>query len=186
MDDAAIIDLYWARSEQAIEATAARYGSYCSAIAFRILNDSGDAEECVNDTWLRAWNAMPPQRPGRLSAFLGRITRNLALDRWSARHAAKRGGQEAALALEELSYCIAARHSPEQQVDDAELAGAVNRFLHSLPVRPRNIFLARYWSFLPLKEIAGRYEMRENAVKVSLHRTRQNLRAFLKQEGLLE
>lgn len=185
MLDNEIIELYWQRDEAAVERSQRAYGAYCFAIAESILHDRGDAEECVGDTWLRAWNAIPPQRPKKLSAFLGRITRNLALDRYEARRAAKRGGGETQLVLSELENCISAGDTTHQAVSDAEFEAAVNRFLRALPARERNIFLCRYWYMQPLKDVAGRFAMRETTVKASLHRSRNKLRAFLEKEDII-
>lgn len=181
MEDHQIIELYWARSESAIEETSSKYGSYCGAIAYRILQDREDTEECVSDTWLKAWNAMPPKRPGKLSAFLGTITRNLALKRWESRSAEKRGGGQVSLALEELEGSIAdPADSPEEQ---AILLDALNRFLSGLSPQARIIFLRRYWYLCPVEEIARMGKMSEGAVKMSLHRSRRALRRQLEKEG---
>lgn len=133
MDDTKIIDLFWMRSESAISETANKYGSYCHLIAFRILHNDRDSEECVNDTWLGAWNAMPPKRPTVLSTFLGRITRNLSLDRWKQYNAKKRGSGEITVALEELQECIPAPVGVETTLDDMALADTLSRFILSLP-----------------------------------------------------
>ncbi|MDO4540281.1 MAG: sigma-70 family RNA polymerase sigma factor [Syntrophomonadaceae bacterium] len=184
MGDQEIIELFWQRDEDAVAQSQRAYGAYCFTIAHNILMDREGAEECVNDTWLRAWNSMPPQRPGRLSAFFGRITRNLALDRYAAKRAYKRGGGEMELVLEELDHCIAAADTVGQAIDEAELARCINRFLHTLPARERNIFLCRYWDVSPLKDIATKYGLREANVKASLYRSREKLRAFLEKEGI--
>ena len=145
MTDTQIIDLYWARSEEAILATADTYGGYCAAIAWNILHSREDTEECVNDTWHRAWQSMPPERPNPLRVGLGKITRNLALDRWRASRAGKRGGGQLEALLSELEGCLPAGDSPERQAEDKELAEAINTWLKSLPYAPRIIFLRRYW-----------------------------------------
>ena len=185
MEDLEIINLYWQRSESAIAETAKKYTPYCQAIALNILGSAQDAEECVSDTWLGAWNAMPPQRPSVLSAFFGKLTRNLSLDRWRAGRAAKRGGGETALALEELSECVSAAGGPAQAVEDRELEALVNRFLHTLAARDCDIFLLRYWYAEPLTAIARRRGIRLNTVKTSLYRSRGKLKAYLEQEGIL-
>jgi len=185
MEDRDIVALFWQRSGDAIPAASGKYGGYCTAIAANILPDPRDAEECVNDTWLGAWNAMPEQRPSLLGAFLGRITRNLAFDRFRSRHAQKRGGGELPLVLEELAACVPASPSAAQAAEDAELERAVDGFLHTLPERDRDIFLRRYWYAEPLSEVAGRYGMKLNTVKSSLYRSREKLRAFLEQEGVI-
>ena len=184
MEDQRIIDLYWARSDDAIAQSAQKYGGYCHTIAFSILYDRQDSEECVNDTWLGAWNAVPPHRPLSLSAFLGKITRRLACSRYRAAHAQKRGGGELPLALDELTACVPSAPSAAQAVEDAELEALLNRFLHTLPARDCNIFLRRYWYVEPLSAIAARYGLPQNTVKTSLFRTRQKLKAFLEKEGI--
>ena len=184
MEDREIIALYWARKEQALEETDAKYGSYCRTVAWNILRSREDSEECVNDTWLRAWNAIPPQKPGILSSFLARITRNLSLDRYKAARTDKRGGGRVTVALEELEHCLPGQFSVEQAMEDAELAQLLDRFLRSLPERDRCIFLRRYWYLDPLADIACRYRMAEGTVKSALHRTRKKLRAQLEREGV--
>ncbi len=184
MEDHAIVDLYWSRDPEAIRRTGERYGGYCRAIARNILPDRRDAEECVNDTWLNAWNAMPEDRPRLLAPYLGKITRNLALTRWRAGHAEKRGGGELPLVLEELGEC-ASPGDALQAVEAAELAEAVNRFLRTLPERECGVFLRRYWFAEPMAEVARRYGMREATVRTSLFRSREKLRRHLEKEGLL-
>lgn len=184
MKDEQIIELYWKRDEAAIAASSEQYGGYCFAIANNVLNDRQDADECVNDTWLRAWRAIPPQRPGRLSAFFGRITRNLAFDRFQANHAQKRGGGEFAVVLDELADCIPAAGGVEEHVLLSELSRAVSSFLYELPVRDCNLFLRRYWYGEPIRTLAKRFAMKETSVKASLHRTRGKLRTYLEKEGL--
>ena len=185
MDDDKIVELYWRRDEEAIRVSQAKYGAYCSHIAWGILADRQDAEECVSDTWLRSWNAMPPHRPGSLRLFLGRITRALARDRVRAQNTQKRGGGVYAEALEELAECLPAAQGTEQAVEAKELERAVNAFLHTLPEQACNVFLRRYWYAEPLEDIAGRYGMKVNTVKTSLFRTRQKLRAYLEKEELI-
>lgn len=185
MDDNAIIALYWAREERALEETSSKYGSYCRNIAFNILSNREDTEECVNDTWLRAWNAMPPQRPNILSAFLGKITRNLSLDRFRISRAGKRGGGQLPVALDELGDCIPDSAGVEEQVALKELSRLLDRFLRNLPERECCVFLRRYWFVDSTREIALRYNMAEGSVKSTLHRTRQKLKVFLEKEGVV-
>lgn len=185
MRDSQIIDLYWDRNEQAITETQRSYGSYCHSIAFHILYDHADADECVNDTWLRAWNAIPPQRPGKLALFLGTITRNLSLDRWKGKHAMKRGSGEMTLALDELAECVPDRKSTEDAVEAAELERLLNEFLHTLPERECNVFLRRYWYVEEYRDIAKKYGMNLNTVKTTLFRTRAKLKSFLEKEGIV-
>ena len=184
MDDNRIIDLYWARSEEAIQESDRKYGPYCRTIAWNILQDRGDSEECVNDTWLQAWNAMPPKKPSLLKAFLGKITRNLALDKYRFYGAQKRGGQETDLALEELRGCVPHPTTTEQAIDDLALTQALDRFLAGLKPETRKLFLRRYWYASPIRDIARDYGMSESKVKTTLFRTREKLRVFLEQEGI--
>lgn len=184
MRDERIVELFWQRDEGAISASAEVYGAYCRSVAQNILNDSEDAEECVNDTWLRAWNAIPPQRPKRLRMFLAKITRNLALDRCKAREAGKRGGGETLLALEELGECVG-QPRVENTVFARELEAAVNRFVRGLPRRECNVFLRRYFFAEPVAEIGKKYGLSPNHVMVILSRTRKKLKAYLEKEGYL-
>ena len=184
MKDTQILDLYWARDERAIAETQKSYGRYCYSIAFHILEDREDADECTNDTWLRAWNAIPPGRPGRLALFLGTITRNLSLDRWKGRHTMKRGGGEMVLALDELAECVPGRNHTEEAVEAAELERLLNVFLHTLPERDCNVFLRRYWYVEEYGIIADRYGLKLNTVKTILHRTRRKLKDYLEKEGI--
>ena len=185
MEDSQIIDLYWARLEQAIQETDTKYGGYCRAIAHNILKSMEDSEECVSDTWLRAWNAMPPQRPSVLSAFLGRITRNLSLDRYKAARAEKRGGSSFPAALDELSECVPAPGRVEHALEERELAEAIDRFLRTLPERECSMFLRRYWYVDSVQSIAARYAIKENTAKSLLFRTREKLRRYLAGEGII-
>lgn len=184
MEDAAIIDLYWARQERALSETELKYGGYCRSIAQNILHSHEDTEECVSDTWLRAWNAMPPQRPSVLSAFLGRITRNLSFDRCRKQSAEKRGGGSLPLALDELSECVPSRASVEGELEQKELAAVIDRFLRTLPARECDIFMRRYWYVDSVQAIAARYDMKENTAKSVLFRTREKLRRYLAAEGI--
>ncbi|MDO4316089.1 MAG: sigma-70 family RNA polymerase sigma factor [Oscillospiraceae bacterium] len=185
MEDSRIVELYWQRSADAITETHAKYGSYCYAIARNILGSAQDAEECVNDTWLGAWNAMPVHRPERLGPFVGKITRSLACNRRSAARAEKRGGGELPLVLEELGDCVPAAPSAAQAAEDRELERALNRFLRTLPERSCNIFLRRYWFAEPLADIAARYGLNQNTVKTNLFRSREKLRRYLEKEGIV-
>lgn len=182
MEDNAIIALYWAREETAITETGRKYGPYCHAIAYHILKSQEDADECVNDTWLRAWNAMPPEKPNILSAFLGRITRNLSLDRYRQQHAAKRAGELEAIDLE-LNDCSGGAQ-PDDHIDAIATGEAISRFLHTCDQTTRVIFLRRYWYTDSIAEIAGRYHISESKVKSSLYRSRKKLRTYLEQEGI--
>lgn len=185
MNDQEIIDLYFGRNEQALVESERQYGKYCSSIAFRILENHEDTEECVNETWLHAWNTIPPSKPNRLSLFLGKITRNLAFDKIKMKRAAKRGNGEIYLVLDELDECIPSAHDTEQKVLDQELAELINKFLYTLSAQDCNIFLLRYWYNYPLKKIAEKYLMKENNVKANLFRNRKKLKIFLEKEGVV-
>ncbi len=184
MEDQRIIELYWQRNEAAIAATAAKYGSYCGRVARNILSSPEDVEECLSDTWLGAWNAMPPHRPSRLSLFLGKITRSLAFDRYRAGASQKRGGGQLPLALEELAGCVPTVPGADQAAEERDLERAMDRFLHTLPERDCSIFLRRYWYVEPLAEIARRYGLNLNTVKTSLYRSRRKLKQYLEKEGI--
>ena len=185
LEDAAIISLYWRRDAQAIPATAEKYGSYCTAVARNILRDQRDAEECVSDTYLRAWSAMPPHRPAMLAVFLGRITRNLALNRLRSAAAQKRGGGGAEAVFEELQHLVSHRDTPEMALDRRELVAAINDFLAALPETKRRIFVCRYWYFDSVADIAKRFSLSENHVYVTLHRLRTQLRRCLSERGFM-
>lgn len=178
-----IIELYFARNEQAIQATADAYGGYCRKVASSILKNAEDAEEAVSDTWLRAWNTIPPQRPQYLRLFLGRITRNLSLSMWRAKTAEFRGGGEVSLALEELAECISEGTNPEALLQTRELGQCISRFLRTQPQNNRIIFLRRYFYLETSKQLAARFGLREANVRMILSRTRKGLREYLKKEG---
>ena len=184
MEDSMIVDLYWARSEQAIAESDRKYGRYCLSIARSIVELEEDAEECVNDTWLRSWNAMPPQRPGVLSAFFGKITRNLSLDRWRKNRAAKRGGSQVEVALLELEDCLTDRNTPEHHLEAAETARAISDFLRNQPELDRILFVRRYFHLESLAGLEARFGLTESQVKSRLHRIRKRLRNVLEQEGV--
>lgn len=183
MDDLQIIELYHARNENAIRETSAKYGNYCFRIAHQILNSPEDAEECVNDTWLRTWQSIPPARPTNLKFFLAKITRNLACNRYNARKSQKRGGGEYALALEELDEIVADMNNVETELEKKALSNSLDMFLHSLPQRQCNIFIRRYFYLQSTAEIADFYGLKESNVLVILSRTRQKLKKHLEREG---
>lgn len=182
MEDRQIIELYWQRNEDAIMQSNIKYGVYCRAVAGQILFATEDVDECISDTWLAAWNAMPPQRPAVLRTFLGRLSRNLAINRQMKNAAQKRGGGEVVLALEELKEC-AVPDETVLAVETAELGRAIDRFLRTLPEKDCNLFLRRYWYLDSVDAVAERCGMRPSAVKVRLHRTREKLRSYLLKEG---
>ena len=185
MNDEKIIDLFWKRDEQAIRESMAAYGPYCRAVAAGILSDPADIEEAVADTWLAAWDTIPPQTPTHLRLFLGRITRNRAVSILRKNRADRRGGDQVTLALEELSQCVSPAGVPEQEVDGKLLAEAINRFLKNQPAQHRSVFLRRYFYLEDISAIACRYGLRESNVRMMLSRTRQKLKNFLTQEGYL-
>ena len=184
MEDNQIIRLYFDRSEEAISQTAAKYGKYCHTIAYNILQNFEDSEECVNDTYWKAWNTIPPRRPKRLAAFLGRITRNLSLDKYRHYTADKRGGGELAVALEELGDCISSIGSMGDHTEEIVLVEVLNSFLASLSAEHRKIFMRRYWYVSSVKEIADDYGITESKVKMSLLRSRNQLKTVLEKEGI--
>lgn len=184
MEDSKIVDLYWERSESAVTETSSKYAKYCRYISFNILHNQQDVEECVNDTYLRAWNSMPTQRPNRLSTYLGKITRNLSINKYMGYTANKRGSGQVDLVLSELDECVPSPESVEQSVDEKLLLDIINCFLASLPRMNRIVFMRRYWYLSPIKEIAREYEMNENKVKSILFRLRNELKLFLEKEGI--
>lgn len=183
MEDWDIIALYWAREEDAIRETCDKYGGLCRAIVGRILASPEDGEECLNDTWLGLWNAIPPQRPGRLAAFAGRVARNLALKRYDY-VTAQRRNPEAVRSLEELGDCVSGRETVETEVENRRIEEAVNGFLRGLEEERRTVFLLRYWHFLSIEDICRRTGSGESRVKSMLSRTRRKLRDYLEQEGI--
>ena len=185
MEDSQIIDLYWQRSDRAIEETDRKYGRYCHAIAFNVCPSREDAEECVNDTWLQAWNRMPDARPQVLPAFLGTITRRLAISRLRTQNRKKRGGGEVPLALEELAECIPGDADPAKSVEAQELRTAIRRFVSGLSEDERQVFIARYWYLAPVEEIARRMQFSTAKTKSMLFRTRGRLHEMLREEALL-
>ena len=182
MEDRQIVDLYLKRSEEAITETDKKYGRYCHYIAYRILENDEDAKEVVNDTYLKTWNTIPPNRPDRLKPYVGMISRHLSLDRYEEYHTQKRGGQ-VPLVLEELAECIPDNDSGADIGESVALRDALGRFVRSLPDKTQSIFLQRYWYSCSMAEIAEGYGMRENSVTVLLHRTRKKLKAHLQKEG---
>lgn len=184
MEDEEIYQLYWKRSEQAIQVTHEKYGAWCRGIAYRILNIQEDAEECVSDTYFTVWNRIPPHRPRTFRAWLGSITRNLALDRYRYLTAEKRGGTETAIALEELQECVSGTETPQEALDEKEATLVIRRFLARQTEMNRNIFLRRYWHMTPIRDIAEAYGISESKVTSILFRQRKQLRAMLEKEGI--
>lgn len=183
MEDEKIIELFWNRNEEALVQTNRKYGSFCYGIAHNILKNEEDAEECVNDTWLKVWLVIPPKRPEFFQAFIGKITRNLSLDRYRKSRAAKRGGKTLDLIFDELEECIAGQ-SMDTQTDSMAITGALSQFLAGLSHDARIIFVRRYWYADSVIQIAERYGMSESKVKSALMRSRKKLKFFLEKEGI--
>lgn len=184
MNDKNIVDLYFNRDEEAIAQTDKKYGRYCYSIAYNILTNKEDAEESVSDTYMTAWRAIPPRRPSVLSTFLGKITRHISIDRWREHSANKRGGGEVTLALEELEDCVAGLQNVEMEYERKALIRAYVKFLDTLPVTERRVFLCRYWYVDSVEAIAEKFGFSQSKVKTMLYRTRAKLRKQLAEEWL--
>lgn len=183
MEDERIVELYWERNDEAIAETEIKYGKYLNSISYSILGNSADAQECVNDTYFSAWDAMPPHRPSVLPAFLGKITRRISVDRWRKYRAVKRGGGELALVLDELEECVAGTCSVENELDNKELGRVIDLFLEELTDTERRIFLRRYWYMDSIRDIAERFGFSQSKVTSTLYRIRNRLRIRLVKEG---
>ena len=183
MEDLQIVQLYWDRDQQAIACSKEKYGIYCFTVANHILDNFQDSEECVSDTWLSAWNAMPPHRPSILSAFLGKLTRNVSLNRYKYNTAGKRGGGTAPAVLDELAELVSDADPVEQEIDRRELLKAIDGVLAQLPAEKRGMFVRRYWYFDSVSQIASRFGTTENRVSVTLHRLRSKLHDHLLKGG---
>lgn len=186
MDDKDIIDLYFSRDEKALEYTAQKYDSYCYAIAHRILGSEEDAKECVNDVLLAAWDSIPPNRPEKLSLYLGKIAKNLSVNKLRTINAKKRGADYVRVCLDELGEVVPAENDPTALLESEELTRAIERGLKSVSATNRRIFISRYYYLESVGEIASRFCMNENQVKLRLHRTREKLRKMLRKEGLTD
>lgn len=184
MDDKQIVDLYWARSEKAIEETERKFGSYCRTVSYNILANMADAEECVNDTWLKAWNSMPTHRPSLLAPYLGKLTRWLSLTRLRENNSLRRGGGELPLILDELAETLDSGEDTEQELEVRELNRELRRLVNALGKDEKDVFLSRYWYMASVKEITEKTGFSESKVKTMLHRTRKKLLSQLKEEGL--
>lgn len=183
MEDENIIRLYWDRDETAIEETSKKYGKYCFSIANNILCSREDSEECVNDTYVKVWDSIPPKRPSIFSAFIGKITRNISLNRYKLNNADKRGGNEMTLVLDEVREIASGQPDPEEKAIRDELIAAVNDYLATLPVEKRVMFVRRYWYADDVKSIALRMGTSENNISVSVRRIRNSLRDYLIERG---
>ncbi|MBE6652141.1 MAG: sigma-70 family RNA polymerase sigma factor [Ruminococcaceae bacterium] len=189
MEDNQIVDLYWERDERAISESDTKYGAFCARISMNILDNAQDAEECVNDTYLRAWNAIPPDRPIKLGAFLGKITRNLSLDRYKAKKAAKRGNSLFQVSLDELNECIPSGSTGfgsgfDDESEARRIGDCINRFLRKQSAEVRNVFICRYFYSDSIGEISRRFGITESKIKSMLHRARGKLKKFLESEGI--
>lgn len=182
MEDIEIIRLYRERSESAIAESGKKYGAYCFTVANNILASTEDSEECVNDTWLHTWNVIPPKCPDRLKMFFAKITRSLSIDKLRYRSAKKRGSGECSLALDELKECVSGGDHVDDKLDERLLSECIDTFLREIPQRDRQFFLLRYFFTESVSKIAARFGMSENAVSVSLHRTRTKLKERLQKE----
>ena len=183
MKDQEIVSLYWDRNEDAIHQTQMKYGAYLSKVSYNILADFEDSKECVNDTYLAAWNSMPPQKPAVLSTYLGKLTRRISIDLFRKKTSQKRGGGEYALSLQELGECIGGGTDPAQNLETKALAQAITDFLEKQPQLDRQVFIGRYYYMDPVKEIARYCRISESKVKILLYRARQSLREHLQKEG---
>ena len=183
MDDRVIVQMYLDRDEDAILKTKEKYEAYCYAISNDILENYEDAQECVNDTYLRAWNSIPPQKPVRLSTYLGKIVRNLSFDRYKKNTATKRGGGQMKLILDELEDIVSENNTPVDEVERKELIRTINEYLTNVSKRKRQLFVCRYWYADSIRNIANRYNMTENYVSVILNRMRAELRTYLSERG---
>ena len=182
MDDEKIVELFLVRSEQAISETKDSYGAYCTKICSNILKSREDTEECVNDAYMKLWETIPPQRPRSLKAYLSKIIRNLALDRYEKNHAKKRGSGKADAVFEEIEQFYCSRS--DELADSIAIRDAVNRFLGTIDKQQRVLFVQRYWFFCTVKEIAKMHGLGESKVKMTLKRTRDDLRIYLQKEGI--
>ncbi len=185
MEDQRIVELFWQRDQRAIDETQRKYEAYLTRVAMNVLGDPEDSRETVNDTYLAAWDAIPPHRPQALSAFLSKLTRRIAIDLLRKKQSLKRGGGEYALSLSELDQCIPGSTSPQQQLEAEALAGAIGEFLKTQSEKARNAFVCRYFFMDPVKTVARNLGLTESNTKVLLHRTRIALREYLEKEGYL-
>lgn len=186
MEDKAIIELYISRSEDAISETQKKYSSLCRSIAYNILRDNGETEECTNDTYMKLWNSIPPQIPVILKNYIAKIARNTALHFYRMKHRMKRGGDTVELALSEIAECVDMTNDVESAAEGRETSEEIADFLDSLDSTRRTVFLLRYWDFMSVREIAEKQGLSESSVRTSLHRTRNQLKKFLEEKGLYQ
>jgi len=185
LEDEKIIDLFWKRDELAISNVAKKYGNYLRSISYNILYNSQDSDECINDTYLKTWNAIPPKRPQKLKIWLGKITRNLSLDKYRKNRAQKRGGGEIDFIFSELEQCIPDKNKVENEIEDKEMADSISLFLNNCSLENRVIFMRRYYFGDSIANISKKYNISESKVKSSLFRTRNKLKIYLEKEGVL-
>lgn len=183
MEDAAIVELYFSRSERAIQETIDKYGTYCMTVSRNILRNEEDAEECVSDTWVKAWNAIPPEKPRVLKCYLAKITRNLSINRYHMKHAVRRGSGETEIVLDELQEVVAGGQNVEDMVTARELGTLIDAFVRALPEKEGNVFIRRYFFTEAVDTIAKRYGLSANNVSVMLNRTRKKLKNHLLEAG---
>ena len=185
MLDEEIVNLYWKRDERAVQETKTAYGKYLFKIAYNVLSDFEDSRESVNDTYLAAWNSIPPQRPNVLSTYLGKITRRISIDIFRKKHREKRQASEYALSLDELQECVPGGNLPEEELEVKMLAKSINEFLRTQPDEARNLFVGRYYFLDSLRDVARYCGMSESKAKTILYRTRCNLKTYLEKEGFV-
>ncbi len=185
MEDSKIIDLYFERNESAINETQDKYGKYLVKVAYNILADIEDSHEAVNDTYLKAWYSIPPNRPAKLSSFLSKITRQVSIDIYRKKSAKKRKGSEYALSIEEFSYCFDDKDRPEKEIDAQIIAKAIGEYLNTLPEDTRNIFICRYYFLDSVRDISNYFGQSQSKTKSILHRVRLGLKDYLQKEELI-
>lgn len=179
MDDRRIVELFLERSEEAILETDIKYGRYCHKIAFNVLGNDEDSEECVNDAYMRAWGSIPPNEPDSMASYIGRITRNLALDKLRQKQSDKRGNGEVPVVLDELAECVSGHDELERRQDSAEIAAAIDSFLDELNSVERGVFMRRYWMMEPIADVANRYDISVSKTTTMLFRLRNRLKNIL-------
>lgn len=185
MNDSQIVNMYWERNEKAVEETQKKYGSFCYSVAYSILCNEEDAKESVNDTYLDAWNSIPPHKPSVLSAFLGKITRRISIDKWRNKNAARRGSGQITDTLDELAECIPDSNGVEKQLEEKALNETINSFIKSLPKKEQKIFICRYWYLDSIKSISEQFGFSQSKVTSMLFRIREKLRKILMEEGFI-
>ena len=185
MNYSQIVNMYWERNEKAVEETQKKYGSFCYSVAYSILCNEEDAKESVNDTYLDAWNSIPPHKPSVLSAFLGKITRRISIDKWRNKNAVRRGGGQITDTLDELAECIPDSNGVEKQLEEKALNETINSFIKSLPEEEQKIFICRYWYLDSIKSISEQFGFSQSKVTSMLFRTREKLRKILMEEGFI-